>query len=54
MARKHYTTEQMICLLREAEFRLGEGEAIEGSNPDSTCIRSNVFCAMAASMADWS
>jgi transposase-like protein len=28
MARKRYTTEQIIGLLREAEVRIGQGEAI--------------------------
>ena len=28
MARKRYTTEQIIGLLREAEVRLGQGQAI--------------------------
>ncbi len=28
MARKRYTTEQIIGLLREAEVRLGQGETI--------------------------
>ena len=30
MARKRYTTEQIISLLREAEVRLGRGETIGG------------------------
>lgn len=28
MARKRYTTEQIIGLLREAEARLGQGQAV--------------------------
>ena len=30
MARKRYATKQIICLLREAEVRLGRGETIGG------------------------
>ena len=34
MARKRYTTEQIIGLLREAEVRLGQGQTIVGFTPE--------------------
>jgi hypothetical protein len=36
MARKRYTTEQIIGLLREAEVRLGHGQTIGYANISAT------------------
>lgn len=45
MARKQFTTEQIIGLLREAEVRLSQGQAI------GTCVEAQNACGSLATLA---